>query len=273
MKAPQIQIPEPVRVPIGELHAAAYNPRAMSRAEMAKLKASLIEFGLVTTVVARKSDGLVIGGHQRLEALRELARENKWTDVAVFVVYVDVDDNHARLLNIALNKISGDWDYAKLADVFGALNEVPPELLALTGFGDREMADVLALGSMPSIDIHTPVDPDAALAKQALRFEVVFATAAESDFARATLREFGMRGPGDAGAVLVAALRVAAAARGGADATKVLCDRGDEGVGAEVERGGGDDGAHGGRARRPRRVRRGDGGTVGGDGSGGAGSA
>ena len=269
----RVSIPEPVRVPIEQLHFADYNPRSITAAEMAKLKKSLREFGLVTTVVARR-DGLVIGGHQRLQALREIAKEEGWTDVCVYAVFVDVDDAQAKLLNVALNKISGNWDYAKLSDLFGHLQDLSPEMQELAGFDRDEIADVLALGTMESIDIHAGVDPDEALAKQALKFEVVFATAEDSQFARTALRTFGMRGPGDAGSVLVAALRLALKAKGEADAsTDGVHDRGDEGRGPGLVAAGGEHGASGRKGRRRRGVRGGDGRPLGGDGSGGAGSA
>jgi ParB-like chromosome segregation protein Spo0J len=49
---------------------------------------------------------MVIGGHQRLEAAKALGLSK------VPVVFVDIDEHQAKVLNIALNKIHGDWDLA-----------------------------------------------------------------------------------------------------------------------------------------------------------------
>ncbi len=46
----------------------------------------------------------MVGGHQRLLAARKLGL------ATVPVVYVDLSPEQARLLNLALNKISGSWD-------------------------------------------------------------------------------------------------------------------------------------------------------------------
>ena len=80
------------------------NPRTISAGQMAALQRSISQFGVVDPLVVRKSDHTVIGGHQRLEAARTLGLKT------VPVVFVDLTESEASLLNIALNKISGDWD-------------------------------------------------------------------------------------------------------------------------------------------------------------------
>jgi ParB-like chromosome segregation protein Spo0J len=55
--------------------------------------------------------GNLIGGHQRLKVLKERG------DGEVEVSVVDLDKTKEKALNLALNKISGDWDYPKLKDV------------------------------------------------------------------------------------------------------------------------------------------------------------
>lgn len=57
-------------VPIDRLRPWPGNPRIMSEPEMAKLIRSIDEFGLVEPLVVRRQDDTVIGGHQRLAAVR-----------------------------------------------------------------------------------------------------------------------------------------------------------------------------------------------------------
>src|SRR5947208_3601376 len=74
------------------------NPRRMSDLELESLTRSLREFGFVQPVVARKQTKVVIGGHQRLVAARRLGIKT------VPVIFLDIDDEKAKLLNLALNK-------------------------------------------------------------------------------------------------------------------------------------------------------------------------
>ena len=58
----------------------------------------------VDPIIARRDDKVVIGGHQRLLAARRLGLKE------VPAVLVDLDQEQTRLLNLALNRISGSWD-------------------------------------------------------------------------------------------------------------------------------------------------------------------
>jgi DNA modification methylase len=78
----------------------------------------------------------VIGGHQRLFVLRDLGYTE--ADVAV----VDLNKNDEKALNIALNKISGEWDEEKLAEIFADLNADGYDL-SLTGFGEDELSGIM----------------------------------------------------------------------------------------------------------------------------------
>jgi len=119
---------EPNTVAIDALRFDPLNPRTISDLELAHLSHSLAEFGFVQPVVARRSDNLVIGGHQRIEAARRLG----WTEVPV--LWWEGNDRAARALNLALNKIQGDWDNARLADVLAELASVESLNEALLGF-------------------------------------------------------------------------------------------------------------------------------------------
>jgi ParB-like chromosome segregation protein Spo0J len=135
------------------LKSADYNPRVMPPEEMASLKLALKEFGLVQPIVARKEDGLIIGGHQRVQAYRELLKERGCTQVEIDaspvpVVFVEgFDDAKAKLLNVALNKIHGEWDNDKLAALFGSLTR--GAAVELSGFTKDEVDGMLSTATMP----------------------------------------------------------------------------------------------------------------------------
>ena len=120
---------------VSELLPAEYNPRKDLKpgdAEYEKLKRSIEQFGYVEPVIWNKTTGKVVGGHQRLKVLMDMGI----TEVECVVVEMSVEKEKA--LNIALNKISGEWDKDKLAllitDLQGADFDV-----SLTGFEAAEI--------------------------------------------------------------------------------------------------------------------------------------
>ena len=126
---------EIVKKNVAELKFAPYNPRYISDTEMEKLKKSIKEFGLVEPLVWNKKTGYVVGGNQRLQALMELGVKE------VDVIVIDLDDDEEKALNVALNKISGEWDFLKLKEIF---EELDADLLSLTGFDENEIGNLLA---------------------------------------------------------------------------------------------------------------------------------
>lgn len=58
---------------IEELHGADYNPRIISDESFSKLKESLRTFGVCKPVIAN-SNGILIAGHQRTKAMKEIGR-------------------------------------------------------------------------------------------------------------------------------------------------------------------------------------------------------
>ena len=119
---------EIVKVNINELISPEYNPRQITDDEMEKLKNSINEFGYIAPIIVNKHNNHIVGGNQRYEALKSLG----YTDVDV--IFVDEPDlNREKALNIALNKISGEWDTEKLFVILEEL-EVNDFDLGLTGF-------------------------------------------------------------------------------------------------------------------------------------------
>jgi DNA modification methylase len=125
------------KIKIENLKAAKYNPRKdlnPEDPEYQKIKKSIIEFGYVAPIIVN-SDMTVIGGHQRLKVLKEM----NYVDIEC--VIVDLEKNKEKALNIALNKISGEWDYDKLEELIADLKETDIDL-SLTGFDEEELEDV-----------------------------------------------------------------------------------------------------------------------------------
>lgn len=124
------------RIAIRAIKPAKYNPRVDLQPgdpEYEKIKRSIKEFGFVEPLVWNEHNGVLIGGHQRLKVLVELGHD----DVDVSVVNIK-DPLREKALNVALNKISGDWDEEKLDVLFRELSDKGFDVL-LTGFSDEEI--------------------------------------------------------------------------------------------------------------------------------------
>lgn len=122
-----------------ELKPAAYNPRKKLKKgdkEYEKIKQSLLKFGYVDPIIVNE-DLTVIGGHQRLTVLKDLDYET------AKCVIVNLPKEDEKALNIALNKITGQWDEALLADLLLDLQESDFSL-DLTGFDPPEIDDILS---------------------------------------------------------------------------------------------------------------------------------
>src|SRR5215217_430634 len=88
--------PEAVEVPIDKLRPDPTNPRRISDAQLEALTRSLKQYGFVQPLLVRRADKTVIGGHQRLQAALRLGYRE------VPVIWLDLDQEQAKLLNLAL---------------------------------------------------------------------------------------------------------------------------------------------------------------------------
>ena len=125
-------------IPIDKLNPATYNPRLDLKPEDKEyqdIKRSIVEFTLVEPLVINK-DMTVIGGHQRLKVLKDLQYKE------VPCIMVDLDKQKEKMLNIALNKISGDWDRVKIKDLLLELDTGEYDI-TLTGWGEQEIEDLM----------------------------------------------------------------------------------------------------------------------------------
>lgn len=124
---------------LSELNPAKYNPRKKLKpgdAEYEKLKRSIEEFGYVEPVIWNKQTGNVVGGHQRLKVLLDLGQTE------IDCVVVDLDPQREKALNLALNKIQGEWDETKLAHLMADLDAGAFDV-SLTGFDAAEIDELL----------------------------------------------------------------------------------------------------------------------------------
>jgi hypothetical protein len=140
-RAPAIPLRELkiVMVPVGRLKPAPWNPRLITPKRQQNLKAGLAEFGMVEAIIARKEDGLVVGGHQRLELLKAAGQKK------APVVYVQgLSLARAKALNVLLNneEAQGQMDPGALAAL---LREVQAAGAGKgTGFDEAALARLLA---------------------------------------------------------------------------------------------------------------------------------
>jgi len=120
-------------LPIAELHPFEGNPRHISDEAKAGLRTSIERFGLVQEIVVSRRTGRVVGGHQRLDALREMG------EAEAPVALVDLTDDEEKALNVALNnpKLQGEFT----ADLLGLLEGVSAE--ALDGLRTDDLAEAL----------------------------------------------------------------------------------------------------------------------------------
>ena len=124
------------KAPVKDLVSPEWNPRQITDEELEKLKTSLEEFGYIEPIIINDVNNHVVGGNQRLRALIALGYDE------VDCVYVHIEDiNKEKACNVALNKISGDWDTDKLKIVLEDI-ELSPLDIKLTGFDELELTEL-----------------------------------------------------------------------------------------------------------------------------------
>lgn len=198
-----IRVHKPETVTIGQLRRAGYNPRTISREEMESLRASLTTYGLVQNLVAQRGSYLLVGGHQRLDAMVALLAEDGLSpeEINLFEVQVtllDITDEEAKALNLALNRISGEWDHDKLTALLTEINASQTGAELPTGFTSAEVEDLLALqsfGAAEELSAEEQAKRDETLnddlAARALKFTFQLETHEAADRFRRMLGRFG----------------------------------------------------------------------------------
>lgn len=122
-------------VPSHSLNASEYNPRKWDAEAKKQLKESISRFGAVDPLIVNGAEtrkNIVIGGHFRLEVLKELGYEQ------VPIVYLDIPDiEKEKELNLRLNKNQGEFDLE-------LLSEFDESFLADIGFDSEDLDDIFA---------------------------------------------------------------------------------------------------------------------------------
>ena len=127
-------------MPISHITKADYNPRIELKPgdpAYEKLKNSIQTFGFCEPLILNRRTGQLIGGHQRLAVLKDLG----YTEAEVVIVELPLEQEKA--LNVALNKVQGDWDESKFALLLDELTKAPEFDVGLTGFETEEISDLL----------------------------------------------------------------------------------------------------------------------------------
>jgi DNA modification methylase len=118
---------------LGVLKPAAYNPRKISPEALAQLKESITRYSVVDPLLvnsAPKRKNVVIGGHMRLRAAKELGHKT------IPVVYLNIPDiEREKELNLRLHKNTGEFD-------FDLLQKISVDLLLDVGFDKDALSDI-----------------------------------------------------------------------------------------------------------------------------------
>lgn len=124
---------------LSALIPADYNPRKELQpgdVSYENLRRSILEFGYVDPLIWNERTGRLVGGHQRLTVLRDLG----WKEAEVSVI--DLPEDKEKALNIALNKITGEWDMERLRHLLLDLSSGDIDV-AITGFDQDEIKEIM----------------------------------------------------------------------------------------------------------------------------------
>lgn len=153
---------------LADLKPAEYNPRKTLTPkddEYQKIKRSIEQFGYIDPIIVN-SDGTIIGGHQRHTVLCDLGYED------ADVVVVDLKKQDEKALNVALNKISGEWNEVALRDLLVEL-DLRDYDITLTGFSREELDNLIELTDFDPEVADDGYDYEAAYSESKKRGSVV----------------------------------------------------------------------------------------------------
>nr|CRH06588.1 ParB domain protein nuclease [Candidatus Magnetococcus massalia] len=124
--------------PTDRLMPYAGNARTHSEEQIAKVAASMVEFGFTNPILVDGKDG-IIAGHCRLSAAQRIG-----LDQVPVVVLDHLSDAQRRAYILADNRLAldGGWDESILSAELARLQEDDFNL-SLVGFTDEEMGDLL----------------------------------------------------------------------------------------------------------------------------------
>lgn len=147
------------QVDINKLRPSEYNPRRISDAQLEHLGKSLDEHGFVHPILANSNPRrafIVISGHQRLRVAKQRGFKT------VPTIFIDVNEEQEKLLNLRSNRIGGEFDNELLFQHFDI------DTLLMTGFDDIDLGDIWNA----SLDIEDDDFDEEKAVKKALTTEI-----------------------------------------------------------------------------------------------------
>ncbi|MCE5213818.1 MAG: site-specific DNA-methyltransferase [Methanobacterium sp.] len=132
-------------VKLKDLNPAPYNPNYMDKTQTRQLSNSIDTWGYLDPIIVNERNMVVVGGHQRLTKLL------KKGVIEEDVVLVDLDLTNEKALNLALNKIKGQFDETKLESLIEDL-QIEGFDVELTGFQNTELESLFPEEKLPVIE-------------------------------------------------------------------------------------------------------------------------
>jgi ParB-like chromosome segregation protein Spo0J len=131
-----MKYPSLVTKKISELSPAKYNPRKITSEALGRLTKSLSELGNLQPITWNAKTGNIVGGHQRLKCYLALGKD----EVDVWAVWLD--ETQEKAANLALNKLSGEFDMPQLKDILEELDAGEIDI-DITGFNLDEIGKMM----------------------------------------------------------------------------------------------------------------------------------
>ena len=193
------------------LNPAPYNSTKVTPERLEGLKADIRKFGFVEKLVIQRLSPrfgpmVIVGGHIRLRAVREICIEDNVSLPDLPCSIRDLTDRQAKMLNAALNAERGVPDAKLLAEMLESIHDESPivddERIAM-GFEQDDLAKLLKLSEPPAVG---PAEPPVFARSVTLGLE--FGTTEERDAVRDKLVELAdaqKKRPGDVVMALLSA--------------------------------------------------------------------
>ena len=105
------------KIPINSIKRNDYNPNEMPEEIFESLKHGIKKEGFITPVLVQKNTNIIIDGEHRWMAAKALGMKE------VLAQYIDVDDDMAKQLTVAMNQRKGNFNKEGLALLVGRIKE------------------------------------------------------------------------------------------------------------------------------------------------------
>lgn len=191
-KGKKLTVHESMLVEVRFLNPAAYNPRTITLLEFEALKASIRDNGFLDPVIVQKTTMNIIGGHQRVKAVKEICVEDGITVPKLPCIVLDIDDRQAKKLNVLLNKVKGDFDNHLLGELLAEINrdeKITEDEYHHMGFDDVEAVQMRRLMGETMVDLSPAPAEQGSTFGKSVTFSVPFSDVRIRDAVKKTLKE------------------------------------------------------------------------------------